>query len=105
MVVDSLEKFQSGMISTDTDAGRNFVQFKRQLYKLYEVKNRSVLEHDAFSMSVDRRDLKNLYKANLEFVRTLRDDNLVTSTSMINSSLEDMNDRKLVYLDKRDYFF
>lgn len=103
MVVDSLEKFQSGMINTNTDAGRNFVQFKRQLYKLYEVKNRSVLEHDAFSMSVDRRDLKHLYKANLDFVQALRADNFESSVNKDRNQLESMNKQNIVFSDKRYY--
>jgi len=44
------------------------VKFKRQLYKLYEVQNRSVTEHEALSFTVDRRNLNALYNANLAFV-------------------------------------
>lgn len=67
-VVDTLEKFQEGLVDTNTEAGKNFVQFKRQLYKLYEVRHRSMLEHEAFSFKVERRNLKQLYKANVEYV-------------------------------------
>lgn len=52
----------------NTEAGKDFARFKRQLYKLYEVQNRSVQEHDAFSLKVDRRNLNALYNANLRFV-------------------------------------
>jgi hypothetical protein len=67
-VVDTLEKFESGMVDLNSEAGKEFVKFKRQLYKLYEVQNRSVQEHDAFSLRVDRRNLNALYNANLRFV-------------------------------------
>lgn len=67
-VVDTLEKFQEGMVNKDSDAGKNFIQFKRQLYKLYEVRHRSMLEHEAFSFKVDRRNLSQLYRANCEYV-------------------------------------
>jgi hypothetical protein len=56
------------LVDTNTEAGKNFVQFKRQLYKLYEVRHRSMLEHEAFSFKVERRNLKQLYKANVEYV-------------------------------------
>ena len=56
------------MVDTNTEAGKKFVQFKRQLYKLYEVRHRSMLEHEAFSFKVERRNLKQLYKANVEYV-------------------------------------
>jgi len=39
---------------------------------MYEVRNRSVLEHEAFSMTIDRRNLKSLYKSNLDFVENMR---------------------------------
>lgn len=60
------------MVNTNTAAGKDFVQFKRNLYKMYEVRNRSVLEHEAFSMTIDRRNLKSLYKSNLDFVENMR---------------------------------
>lgn len=69
--MDTLEKFQEGMVDTQSTAGKNFIQFKRQLYKLYEVSNRSLLEHEAFSLKVDRRNLKQLYKANTEYVNEI----------------------------------
>jgi hypothetical protein len=63
-VVDTLEKFQE-VVDTNSDAGKNFIKFKRQLYRMYEVQNRSVYEHEAYSFSVDRRNLHDLYVANL----------------------------------------
>ena len=67
-VVDTLEKFEEGAVDKTSDAGKDFLRFKRQLYKLYEVQNRSVEEHEAFSLRVDRRSLNCLYNANLRFV-------------------------------------
>jgi len=48
-VVDTLEKYQEMNIDLDTQEGRDFYVFKRQLYQLYDIQNRSVEEHEAFS--------------------------------------------------------
>ena len=45
--------------------------FKRQLYSLYEVKNRSVSEHEAFSFEIQRENLKWLWNANQDFSREM----------------------------------
>lgn len=66
-VVDTLEKYQEALVSRDAQ-GKDFVLFKRQLYKLYEVRNRSMLEHESYSFKVDRRNLSRLYKANIEYI-------------------------------------
>ena len=34
---------------------------------MYEVRHRSVWEHEQFSLNVERRNLKMLYEANLDF--------------------------------------
>ena len=39
---------------------------------MYEVQNRSIYEHEQFSMGVDRRNLKWLYTANLDYVNEIR---------------------------------
>jgi hypothetical protein len=70
-VVDTLEKFQENLLTVDSDEGRDFLVFKRQLYNLYEVRNRSVHEHEAFSMSLERNNLKSLYDANMTYVREM----------------------------------
>lgn len=57
-VVDTLEKFQNGLVNTQSDFGKEFVLFKRQLYQMYEVQNRSIYEHQQFSFGVERRNLK-----------------------------------------------
>ena len=67
-VVDTLEKFQDGLVNTQSPAGKEFVLFKRELYNMYEVQNRSIEEHQSYSMGVDRRNLRYLYNANIDFV-------------------------------------
>ena len=34
-VVDTLEKFQSGLLNVDSDAARSFILFKKELYAMY----------------------------------------------------------------------
>ena len=36
-VVDTLEKFEQGLVDKATPAGRSFALFKRELYQMYEV--------------------------------------------------------------------
>ena len=67
-VVDTLEKFEEGMLDTQSPAARDFIVFKRQLYKMYEVQNRSVHEHEMYSFNIERENLKWVYQANLDFV-------------------------------------
>ncbi len=50
-VVDSLEKFESHL-DMNSPEGKDFVLFKRKLYLAYEVRNRSTLEHTAYSTDV-----------------------------------------------------
>lgn len=70
-VVDTLEKFQERAIDIDSDAGRDFIVFKRQLYSLYEIQNRSIDEHEAFSFELQRQNLKWLYNASQEYTREM----------------------------------
>ena len=70
-VVDTLEKFQSSVVDLDSQAGRDFIVFKRQLYQLYEVQNRSVEEHEAFSFQIERENLKWLYNAKQDFSKEM----------------------------------
>jgi len=67
-VVDTLEKFEANFVNKESQDGRDFVLFKRQLYQMYEVKHRSVWEHEQFSMLVERRNLKWLQDANRDFI-------------------------------------
>lgn len=80
-VVDTLEKYQQRMVNTKSDSGKEFILFKRQLYQMYEVQNRSIDEHDTFSMTLERQNLRWLYQANLDYIgemeRVSHLDNLV----------------------------
>ena len=67
-VVDTLEKYQQRMVNTKADSGKEFVLFKRQLYQMYEVQNRSIDEHEEFSMTLERQNLRWLYQANLDYI-------------------------------------
>lgn len=66
-VVDTLEKYQEMNIDLDTQEGRDYYVFKRQLYQLYEIQHRSIEEHEAFSFQIERENLKWLYNANQDF--------------------------------------
>ena len=39
---------------------------------MYEVQNRSIYEHEAFSMGIDRKNLKWLYTANIDYVNEIK---------------------------------
>ncbi len=85
-VVDTLEKFQSGMMDKNSAQAKEFIVFKRQLYQLYEVQNRSVWEHEHFSFQIDRHNLSSLYKANIDFIHEMKKqdtiDQMVDYTSL-----------------------
>jgi hypothetical protein len=70
-VVDTLEKFENGILDKSSAKAREFFLFKRQLYAMYEVQNRSVEEHELFSFTVERKNLLWVYNANLNFVENL----------------------------------
>lgn len=70
-IVDTLQKYESRNINLDTQQGRDWVMFKRQLYQMYEVRNRSVSDHEQFSFEVERENLSWLYRANQEFIREI----------------------------------
>jgi hypothetical protein len=70
-VVDTLEKFESNLLDANSPRARDFVLFKRQLYAMYEVQNRSVSEHELFSFKVERQNLKWLSQANMEYINAL----------------------------------
>ena len=70
-VVDTLEKFEEGLLDKDSPRAREFILFKRQLYAMYEVQNRSVNEHELFSFEVERNNLHWLYNANTDFVQEM----------------------------------
>jgi hypothetical protein len=70
-VVDTLEKFEQGLLDKDSPRAREFILFKRQLYAMYEVQNRSVNEHELFSFEVERKNLTWLYRANADFIQEM----------------------------------
>ena len=56
------------MVNTKSDSGKEFILFKRQLYQLYEVQNRSIDEHEEFSLTLERSNLRWLYQANMDYI-------------------------------------
>jgi hypothetical protein len=70
-VADTLEKFQSGMLDSSSPAAKDFIVFKKQLYQMYQVSNRSVHEHELYSFTIERENLKWLMKANEGFLAEL----------------------------------
>lgn len=60
------------MLDKSSPTARDFIVFKRQLYQMYEVQNRSVNEHELFSFKIDRENIKWLYKANVDFIAEMR---------------------------------
>lgn len=73
-VTDTLEKFTANLDMNHEDA-KNFVIFKKKLYKLYEVRSRSTLEHEVFSTDVTEDELSHVYNAHKHHLRTLITDN------------------------------
>ena len=73
-VADSLEKFGNNLDMDHADA-KNFVIFKKKLYKLYEVRARSAAEHDEFSSEVLEDELKHVYDAHKHHLSTVFRDN------------------------------
>ena len=71
-MVDTLEKFEEGILDKDSVKARDFILFKRQLYAMYEVQNRSVSEHELYSFDVERSNLRWLYRANTDYVQEMR---------------------------------
>ena len=70
-VADSLEKV-SKAVDPSTQEGRDFLQFKRKLYELYEVQNRSLSEHEEFSFNISREEVGTMYNANLDHLEEMR---------------------------------
>lgn len=70
-VVDTLEKFESNILDVNSPRARDFALFKRQLYAMYEVQNRSVSEHELFSFKIERENLRWLSHANQEYINSL----------------------------------
>ncbi len=66
-MVDTLEKFQEQILDPSTQYAKDFVIFKRQLYLMYEVQNRSVEEHELYSFKIERENLTLLSNANEDY--------------------------------------
>lgn len=71
-VVDTLNKFEDNILDKNSPKAREFILFKRQLYAMYEVQNRSVNEHELFSFEIDRNNLRWLYNSNTDFIQEIR---------------------------------
>lgn len=67
-VVDTLEKFQEGMLDKNSAQAKNFMLFKRELYQMYQISNRSVHEHELYSFQIQRDNLKWLIRANNDYI-------------------------------------
>ena len=78
-VVDTLEKYQQRMVNTKSEAGKEFILFKRQLYQMYEVQNRSIDEHETFSLTLERQNIRWLYQANLDYIGEMQRVNYLDS--------------------------
>ena len=73
-VADTLEKFGSNLDMDHADA-KDFVIFKKKLYKLYEVRSRSASEHNEFSTQILDDELTHVYDAHRHHIATLIRDN------------------------------
>lgn len=71
-VVDTLDKFEQHILDHNSPKARDFVLFKRQLYAMYEVQNRTVGEHELYSFEVERQNLHWLYNANTQYISEMR---------------------------------
>ena len=60
-VTDTLEKFEEHL-DLENEEARHFVTFKRRLYEMYEVRHRSLKEHESFSFQFRRENLTHLYE-------------------------------------------
>ena len=63
-----MEKFQEGMLDKNYSIAKDFMLFKRELYQMYQIKNRSVHEHELYSFKIERDNLKWLARANIDYI-------------------------------------
>lgn len=56
------------MLDRNSPSAKDFVLFKKELYQMYQIANRSVHEHELYSFNIDRENLKWLYRANMSFI-------------------------------------
>lgn len=71
-VVDTLDKYEQKAVDLDSQHGRDFIVFKRQLYQMYEVQTRSIEDHEAYSFNIERENLKFLSNANQTFIKEMK---------------------------------
>jgi hypothetical protein len=71
-VVDTLDKYQQRAVDLDSQAGREFIVFKRQLFQMYEVQNRSVEDHELYSFNIERENLRFLTNAHQTYLAEIR---------------------------------
>jgi hypothetical protein len=60
-VVDTLEKFEEKALDKSSAQAKEFILFKKHLYKMYEIHHRSVSEHELYSFQIERDSLTHLY--------------------------------------------
>lgn len=75
-VADSLEKFGSNL-DMDHENAKDFIIFKKKLYKLYEVRSRSAAEHAQFSSEILENELTHVYDAHKNHLSTIIQENKV----------------------------
>lgn len=56
------------MLDQNQPSANEFALFKRQLYQMYQINNRSVHEHELYSFNIERENLKWSYQANLDHI-------------------------------------
>ena len=75
-VTDTLEKFTASL-DMEHEEARDFVLFKKKLYRLYEVRSRSTAEHAIFSTQITEDELTHVYKAHDHYLKTIATDNYI----------------------------
>ena len=73
-VADTLEKFAENLDMEHEDA-KDFVIFKKKLYKIYEVRSRSLAEHAEFSSQILESELTHVYGAHKHHLATMMREN------------------------------
>lgn len=70
-VADTLEKFES-FLDLNSPESKEFILFKRQLYEVYEVTNRSTLEHSLYTGEIDDISIHRMKDASLRHLQEMR---------------------------------
>lgn len=73
-VADTLEKFENNL-DMEHEEAKDFVLFKRKLYKIYEVRSRSLSEHAEFSTEILENELTHVYGAHKHHLATMMREN------------------------------